>query len=112
MPVMILTAVDFPAPFSPISATTRPAGSWRSAPSSARTPSKWSLIPSRARTGGSAIGLEELCELLDVALVEHEGLGHGGFPIGIDLQRAHAADRHLGSRLAVGLLGQERVCSI
>src|ERR1043165_915627 len=97
---MIFTAVDLPAPFSPISAVTCPAGSCSETPSSALTPSKCSAMSSSARTGGSAGGqvgmttglrrrggLEELGELVDVGLVEDERLGHRGFAAGVDLQR-------------------------
>src|SRR5678816_3850783 len=120
---MIFTAVDLPAPFSPRSATTRPAGSCSSTPSSALTPSKCIATPSSARTGVSAAagvgmrapgnsGLEKLRELLDVALVEHVGLGHRGFSIGVDLQLTHAAHRDLCARFSRGLLGEQRVRSI
>src|ERR1051325_2689136 len=118
MPVMIFTAVDLPAPFSPTSATTCPAASCSSTPSSARTPSKCFLMPSRARTGVSAGGdiamatLEELRKLVDVALVEHVGLGHRGVAVRVDLQRPHAAHGYLGVRLAGRLIDQQRVCSI
>jgi hypothetical protein len=51
---MILTSVDFPAPFSPISATTSPGYRSKLTPLSARTPGKRLLMLESARDGSRA----------------------------------------------------------
>ena len=51
MPVMILTSVDFPAPFSPIRATTSPGKRSKLTPLSARTPGKRLLMLESAKHG-------------------------------------------------------------
>jgi hypothetical protein len=60
MPVMILTSVDFPAPFSPIRATTSPGYRSKLTPLSARTPGKRLLMLESAKHG-SRVGRVNGC---------------------------------------------------
>ncbi|AOI74062.1 hypothetical protein WI29_06575 [Burkholderia ubonensis] len=53
-PLRILTKVDLPAPFSPISATTSPASIDRFDADSATVASKRFAMPAALRTGGDA----------------------------------------------------------
>src|SRR5262245_38118471 len=109
-PVMIFTAVDLPAPFSPSNASTCPARSSRPTPASACTPPKRFSIPTRDSAGASADTAgavadtagavadtagtsEELGKLIHVRLVELERLRHGRVTVRSDLQGAHAPDR-------------------
>src|SRR5690348_12353980 len=82
-PVRIFTSVDLPAPFSPISAVTQPAGSSRLARSSARTPPKDLRMSVSVRTGGDTLGgaSEYLGELRHIARVVDERLAHGAHAI-------------------------------
>src|SRR5580692_1932750 len=72
MPVRILTIVDLPAPFSPISAVTSPALRPKVTSCKARTPGKLFETPVRARTGAAPAVVESV----DMAKVT--GAGRNG----------------------------------
>jgi hypothetical protein len=59
-PPRIFISVDFPAPFSPMSATTSPAWTSRSTSLSATTPGNLLLIPVIRRTGSRFVSTNHL----------------------------------------------------
>src|SRR4051794_26301138 len=79
MPVRILTMVDLPAPFSPISAVTSPARSVRCALCRARTPGKRLETPVSARRGAG------------LALAVGRSTGRGGTPEAEAIQRERSS---------------------
>src|SRR5687767_7236970 len=101
MPHRILTSVDLPAPFSPMSAVTCPAYSCRLASLRARAPPKDFFTRVSVRMGCAGAGSMAAAisknrgELLDVALIVNEGLGHGANTAVAESHRAQAPHREL-----------------
>src|SRR6187551_2106948 len=98
MPESIFTSVDFPAPFSPISAVTAPRRSSRLALSSARTPPNDLRMSVSVRREGCTESLrrssENLRELSRVAEVVDEWLAHRTHAVLPEGDLAHAAHVH------------------
>src|SRR5688572_28287758 len=96
-PVRILTSVDLPAPFSPISAVMLPRCNCRSTPASARTPPKdlRTLVSlSRGACTGGRSWSEHLRVLTHVADVVDEGLAHRTYTIGSESDFTHPPHVH------------------
>src|SRR5450830_1829215 len=114
MPVKVLTRVDLPAPFSPISAITSPGCTDSATLFSAVMPAKRLLMPASCSTGGVRAAVpgdaglerfacmsEDLRELVDVLGVVGERFGHRRLALRVDDDAAHAPGGDLAARPCV-----------